>query len=121
MKRVLTLLVALLLGVGTAASGAPELSSLLVPGVTYDPAIPTPESVLGFQVGDWHALPGQLVAYAQALAQASPRVRFEVTGHTHEQKPLVLLTITTPANHARLDELRRAHAALTDPTTAVDA
>ena len=119
MKRFLALLVALILGVGPAASGGTELRDLLVDGVTYDSTIPTPESVLGFQVGDWHVLPAQLVEYARALAQASPRVRLEETGRTHEQKPLVLLTITSPANHARLEALRTAHAALTEPDAKV--
>ncbi len=120
MKSLRMLLAALLLGVGSAASGGTETSELLVPGVSYDPSIPTPASVLGFQVGEWHALPGQIAAYARALAAASPRVHWEETGRTYEQKPLLLLTITSPENHARLEELRLAHRSLTQPGAKVD-
>ena len=120
MKSFRVLLAALLLGVGSAASGGGETSDLLVPGVSYAPDIPTPASVLGFQVGEWHVFPGQIAAYARALAAASPRVRLEETGHTYEQKPLLLLTITSPENHARIEELRAAHRALTQPGAKVD-
>ena len=35
--------------------------------------------------------------------------KFEVQGTTHEGRPLALLTITSPRNHARLDQIRKAH------------
>ncbi|MBT1451439.1 peptidase M14 [Glaciecola sp. XM2] len=77
----------------------------------YDPAIPKPEAVLGYPVGTWHVRHDQLVAYMKALAEASDRVTFEVTGYTHEQRPLVLLTITSPENHANVEQMREAHLA----------
>lgn len=74
-----------------------------------DPAIPTPESILGWEVGDWHVSHDKLVHYMQALAAASPRVSLKVTGHTYEQRPLLLLAITSEANQQNLEELRQAH------------
>ena len=74
-----------------------------------DPAIPTPESILGWEVGDWHVSHDKLVLYMQALAAASPRVSLKITGHTYEQRPLLLLAITSEANQQNLDELRQAH------------
>ena len=71
--------------------------------------VPTPESVLGWEVGDWHVRHDQLVQYMQAVAAASPRVSLEITGYTHEQRPLLLLAITSANNQANLDNLRKLH------------
>ena len=57
-----------------------------------------PEALLGWEVGDWHVSHDKLVAYMQALAAASPRVSIKVIGHTHEQRPLLQLTITSAPN-----------------------
>jgi len=77
----------------------------------FDPAVPTPESVLGYDVGDWHARPDQLVRYAELVAAASARVSLDITGFTHEQRPLVLLHITAPENQPKLESLRAQHLA----------
>ena len=74
-----------------------------------DPDVPTPESVLGWEVGDWHVGHDKLVHYMQALADASPRVSIREIGRTHEQRPLLQLAITSEENQPRLEELRQAH------------
>lgn len=97
------------------ATGLP-LDYYLPAGTAYDPRVPTPEQFLGWQIGEWHLRSELSTAYLRAVAAAAPeRVKFEIVGHTHEQKPLVLLTITAPANHARLEEIRTEHLALFDP------
>ena len=100
----------------TARAGEPA-TDYLPAGVAYDPAIPTPRSVLGFEVGEWHVRHDQLAAYMHLLAEASDRVRIETTGTTYEGRKLLLLTISSPANLARLEELRLAHARLSDPAS----
>ena len=62
----------------------------------YNSSIPTPESYLGANVGTWHVRHDQLVGYMRLLAQKSDRVTLTETGRTHENRPLVLLTITAP-------------------------
>jgi hypothetical protein len=74
-----------------------------------DPGIPTPESVLGWEVGDWHVSHDKLVQYMQALAAASPRVSIKVTGYTYEQRPLLQLAITSAENQEKLESLRQQH------------
>lgn len=96
----------LILAASAALAGVEEY---LPPGVGYAPEVPTPEAVIGHPVGEWHVRHDQLVRYAEALAAVSPRVALEVTGHTHEQRPLLTLTITSPENHARLEALRESH------------
>jgi len=97
------------------AAQAEPLSYYLPEGEIYDPAIPTPAEVLGFEVGEWHARHDQLVEYMKVVAAASDRVILEETGRSHENRSVFTLTITAPENHARLDEIRQRHVALTDP------
>ncbi len=110
---------ALLLVTGFSVSAAPDFTDTggkpaadyLPAGTQFDPSVPTPESFLGSEVGTWHVRHDQLVSYMRALADASDRVSLEVTGHTHENRPLLLLTITAPENKGKLPEWRKQHLA----------
>ena len=66
MKTLITLLAVLLAGNLHARSAA----DYLPPDADPDPAIPTPESVLGWNVGDWHVSHDKLLQYLEALAEA---------------------------------------------------
>ncbi|MFC3034836.1 M14 metallopeptidase family protein [Pseudoalteromonas fenneropenaei] len=74
----------------------------------FDPNIPTPSSVLGYEVGDWHVRHDQLVQYLYALASASDRVSIEEIGRTYEQRPLLLLRFSSPERQTQLDTIRAA-------------
>ncbi|MFP4092336.1 MAG: M14 family zinc carboxypeptidase [Cyclobacteriaceae bacterium] len=78
------------------------LDYYLPEGTSYNPDIPTPEEILGFQVGQMHAEHMQMVNYYQALAEASPRVSLEEYGRTYENRPLYLLKITSEQNQQNL-------------------
>ena len=111
-------LAALLAALLAVPAAAEELSYYLPDGddpAAYDSAVPRPSAVLGYEVGDWHVRPDQLNAYMRALAASSARVSVSVQGHTHEQRPQLLLAITSPRNHARLDEIRELRRGLIDP------
>lgn len=87
------------------------------------PAIPTPASYFGFEIGadrrlaDWE----QLTGYYEALARASARVTLDTLGTTTGDRPFVMMTITSPENHARLEEFRQIQARLADPRRVTDA
>jgi len=85
------------------------------PGGTYDPAIPTPASFLGHEIGDAYTPHYQLQAYLEAVASASDRVSLGSYGFTNEGRELLLLTITSPSNRARLEEIRQNMGRLADP------
>ncbi|MFN8844295.1 MAG: zinc carboxypeptidase, partial [Chryseotalea sp.] len=87
----------------THVSAQPDLSYYLPEGVSYNPSIPTPQSVIGHQVGEWHITHDRLVNYMKALDAASDRISLQVTGYTHEARPLLLLTITSAENHKNLE------------------
>ncbi len=88
------------------------LADYLPEGVQYRDDIPQPKDVLGFEPGEWHVRPDQLVAYARTIAEATDRATFEIQGRTHEKRAQPLLIFTSPSNHARLETLRLAHLAL---------
>jgi hypothetical protein len=115
-------LVVLALLVGSALPAAADLTpngvalADYLPGAArYDPAVPPPATVLGFEVGAWHLRPDLSVAYLERLAALSDRVTIEETGRTHERRPQLLLTISSPTNLARIGEILAAHRAASEP------
>lgn len=87
-----------------------------LPDGNYNSNIPTPASVIGHEVGEWHITHDKLVYYMRAVADASPRVTLIENGKTHEDRPQLLLAITSEANQSRLEALRLEHKKLTDPS-----
>ncbi|MCS7036123.1 MAG: M14 family zinc carboxypeptidase [Saprospiraceae bacterium] len=106
-------LVAFVLQAGFAQK--PTLEYYL-PAISYDSAVPRPADILGYEVGEWHVSHDQLAGYMRELARASSRVVLREYGHTHERRPLLYLTITSPENHRQLDDLRQRRRQLADPT-----
>lgn len=100
----------------TQLSAQVDISYYFRPNVKVDPAIPTPHSVIGHQVGEWHITHDRLVNYMMALDKASDRITLEVTGYTHEARPILLLTITSPKNHQNIESIRQQHIQLSDPS-----
>ncbi|MDT8415347.1 MAG: M14 family metallopeptidase [Flavobacteriaceae bacterium] len=113
MKK-LTLLILLICSVFAQAQ-VPDLNYYLPQNVTYNPEIPTPESVLGYQVGTWHVSHDQLLMYMRTLAASSDRITLENRGTNYEDRPLILLTITAPKNHQNIEQIRTQHLQLIDP------
>ncbi len=105
---------ALFLVLALLSKGQTNLDYYLPDG-TYDSNIPTPSSIIGHEVGEWHITHDKLVYYMRAIAEASPRVTLIENGKTHEGRPQLLLAISSEANQARLEELRLEHKKLTDP------
>ena len=91
------------------------LDYYLPKNVTYNPAIPTPKSVIYHEVGEWHVTHDRLVNYMKAVAAASDRITLQVTGYTYEGRPQLALIITSPQNQKNIETLRTQHLALSDP------
>ena len=108
----------------TAAILLALVSSLLYPQVDlnyyldsshpYNSEIPTPKELLGYEVGTWHVSHDQLVNYMYRLANASDRISIENRGTTFEDRPVLLLTITSPENHKNIEKIRKNHIQLTE-------
>lgn len=95
--------------------------SYYLPNERYNSAIPTPKEVIGHEVGEWHITHDKLVEYMKALAASSDRITLENRGKTYEDRPLLLLTITSPKNHNNLETIRKKHIdATNDASLSVD-
>lgn len=83
---------------------------------TYNPAIPTPEQVLGFQIGQQHADWGNVVTYMNALAAASPRVTVNETDRTYQHRPFIEVVLTSASNQKNIESIKAKHLELTEPS-----
>jgi hypothetical protein len=115
MKKLLTLASLICLTFIRNTFAQPDLSYYLPDNISYDSTIPTPKSIIGHEVGEFHVSHDRLVNYMYALDRASDRVTLEITGYTHEARPLLLLTITSPENHKNIASIKSEHVQLTDP------
>jgi hypothetical protein len=85
------------------------------PGLERDESIPTADSILGARVGSRIAHHAEILACFRAWAAASPRIRLEPYGTTHEGRELLVAVISAPENLARLDAIRADLGTLADP------
>ncbi|MDZ7805878.1 MAG: M14 family metallopeptidase [Gracilimonas sp.] len=124
MKAIFTAVFSLLFGVMAHAQVLnPEpvtLDYFLPDDVTYNQNIPTPAEILGAELGEWHVRHDQLVNYMYAVAEASDRVSITEYARTYENRPLLMLTITSPQNHQNIDQLKEEHLKLTDASVSDD-
>lgn len=94
----------------------------LWPGTTYDPAIPTLRSVLGWDHGEEISSPEALTTYLRALAAAAPdRTRLIEYARSWENRPLHVLVVGSPARIAQLDQVKAGMQRLADPRGAAEA
>lgn len=85
------------------------------PGATFDARVPTPRSVLGYEVGERFTPHHMVLRYFERVAQASPRVVLDTLGHTFEGREYVTAIVTSERNHARLAQIRADARRLADP------
>jgi len=86
-------------------------------GAMPQQAVPAPADYFGVEIGDPGVLVkhGQILDYYRELERTSDRVRVEVVGESTEGRPVYYAVVTSPENHARLDELMAMNDKLYDP------
>lgn len=87
-----------------------------LPEGSYDPDIPIPKEVLGYHPGEWHVSHDQLLYYMREVSKASDRIIMEEIARSHEGRPLVHLTVSSPENLANLDQIKKDHQTLANPS-----
>ncbi len=87
-------------------------------GRTYDPAVPTPRAVLGYDLGQRFTTHRAMTRYIERVAATSRRVKVDTVARSFEGREMFLLTITSEANHARLADLQRDAQRVADPRSA---
>ncbi len=95
---------------GSLAAPLPALSE-----AALSETVPSPQSVLGYSLGERFTSHAQILAYLDALDAASERLVRIDYGKTAEGRPLRLYAFSSAANLAQLDELRRRNLRLADP------
>jgi hypothetical protein len=110
------LLLSFLLVFSWGAFAQSGLDYYLPKNVTYNQKIPTPKQFLGYDVGEMHASPYEINAYWKEVARLSDRFKIEPYGKTFENRELLFVTISSPANLSKIDQLKADHKKLTDPS-----
>ncbi|MDF1504429.1 M14 family zinc carboxypeptidase [Roseisolibacter sp. H3M3-2] len=73
---------------------------------TYDPAVPTPQAVLGYPLGERFTPHHLLARYVERVALAAPqRVRLDTVARTFEGREVLRVIVASEANRARLAEI----------------
>ena len=84
----------------------------------FRPAVPRPDSLLGYGVGEMHTQFAWQERVLLAIANAArDRVRVEEIGMTAERRTQRLFLVSSPENIARLDAIRADLDRLADPRT----
>jgi hypothetical protein len=91
-----------------------DLSYYLGDTSNYNQSIPTPESIIGHQVGEFHVSHDKLSHYVQEVSKNSDRVKLVNRGKTYENRTSWLMIITSESNHLRLEEIRKNHLELSN-------
>ncbi|WP_281989015.1 M14 family zinc carboxypeptidase [Aquimarina aggregata] len=81
----------------------------------FNSEIPSPESFLGYSIGEQHTRHDQIVAYFIKLAEISDKASITIYGKTHENRKLVMLTVSSTQNINNLSSLKEQHLTFTDP------
>ena len=81
----------------------------------FDTNIPSPEEFLGYPIGTQHTRHDKIVAYLDKLAELSDRATITRYGRTHEQRELVILTVSSKKNLDNIENLKKQHLSYVDP------
>jgi len=109
LRRAFTALSALSLCIAAAPAFAETAEYFQVEGVTYDASVPTFEDHAGYEIGDRPVRYGDMIPYLRDLAERSDRISVETIGYSHELRPILTFTVTSPENHANLENIRATH------------
>ena len=82
----------------------------------FNEAIPTPKEVLGFEIGERYCEWSDVLHYMEVLDKVSDRIKLVELGRTYEKRRFVQLVISSPENHAKLDQIKAEHLSLVDPS-----
>jgi len=102
-------------GGGLAPDAELRYDAPFFPGADHDPAIPTPEELLGFPIGARATTPEEISRCLEAWARTSPRALLLELARSWEGRPLHYLVIAAPAQLERLGEIRDGWGRVADP------
>ncbi len=110
--------VAALSGLGASlvlAATASAQHSFADPGATFDPKVPTPQAILGYELGSRFTSHKDMMRYVERIAAASKRVKVDTVAHSFEGREMLIITVSSEANLARIAEIKRDAQRIADP------
>ena len=72
----------------------------------FDPSIPQPKDILGFEIGEQFVEWADVLRYMYALDAASDRVSIKTFGKTYQNRPFIQVIITSEENQKKLDQIK---------------
>lgn len=74
-----------------------------------------PRSILGYDNGDRFTPQRQMMRYIERIAATSKRVKVDTVSHTFEGREMLVITVSSEANMARLADIARDARRIADP------
>ncbi|NBC21545.1 MAG: peptidase [Alphaproteobacteria bacterium] len=121
LRRALKLLAALSLFTLAGPAFGEPVEFFQVDGVAYDETVPAFEAQAGYEIGQRPVRFSDMVSYLRGLAQRSDRISVETIGYSHERRPILTFTVTSPDNHENLESIRETHLKRLEGRAAADA
>ena len=92
-----------------------NLAYFLPSDARYNSDIPSPSDYLGYDIGfGRHASHDELLGYMRLVAEKSNRIHLQQYGKSHEGRPLLCLTISSPENLKNKKDIIEQRKALTE-------
>lgn len=91
----------------------PDGSGLAI-GKEFNPNIPLPKDILGYEVGQQYVDWNDILKYMYALDKASDRVSVKEYGRTYQNRPFIQVIITSESNQKNIAQIKEEHLKLTD-------
>jgi hypothetical protein len=85
------------------------------PSGRFDPAVPTPRSILGYELGERFTPHHLLMRYLERVAGVSRRMKLDTVAYSFEGREVTLAVLTSEQNLSRLEAIRRDANLLADP------
>lgn len=111
LKRSIVLAFAL----ASAIASTSDAQHALAPGGGYDPTVPRPADLLGYEVGERFTPHHLLHRYFETVAESSDRIALDTVAVTFEGREVLLAVATSAVNHARIDLIMADARRLADP------
>lgn len=82
---------------------------------SYDPAVPTPRAMLGYNIGDRFTSHRQMMRYIERIAAVSKRVHVDTVARSFEGREMLLIAVSSEANIAKLAQIQTDAKRIADP------
>ncbi|HPB89452.1 MAG TPA: M14 family zinc carboxypeptidase [Bacteroidales bacterium] len=82
----------------------------------FNASIPTPEQVLGYQIGTYFINWSDVCKYMERLDAVSDRVSLKRFGRTYNHREFIQICVSSEENISNLEQIREEHLQLCDPS-----